>query len=245
MLHLTPPCRAMESIYTLLTAAADHRERTGLPLVTLSYAQSLDGCISGRPGEALALSSQKSLVLTHELRAGHDAILVGIGTVLSDNPRLNVRLVDGSSPRPIVVDTHLRIPLNCRLLTRNPGGLWVVSGDNIDETARKRLEERGARVLPMPCNREGLVDLEAMLQRLGKSGINSLMVEGGSRIITNFLKGRLADSLVVTMAPVLLNGLRGVRNLELGQYEPGLQLRNIGSKRLGEDLIFWGDLARS
>lgn len=235
----------MESIYALLTAAADHRERTGLPFVTLSYAQSLDGCISARPGQALALSSKQSLILTHELRAGHDAILVGIGTVVSDNPRLNVRLVDGSNPRPIVVDTHLRIPLNCKLLTQNSGGLWVVSGEDIEEGARRRLEDMGARVLPMPCNAQGLVDLEAMLQRLGQLGINSLMVEGGSRIITNFLKGRLADSMVVTMAPVLLNGLRGVRNLELAPYEPGLELHNTGSKRLGADLIFWGDLARS
>jgi riboflavin-specific deaminase-like protein len=235
----------MESIYALLTAAADHRERTGRPFVTLSYAQSLDGCISARPGEALALSSKQSLVLTHELRAGHDAILVGIGTVLADNPRLNVRLVNGSNPRPIVVDTRLRIPLKCKLLSQNSSGLWIIAGENPEEAVRKRLEDLGARVLPMPCDAQGLVDLQAMLQRLGGLGINSLMVEGGSRIITNFLKGRLADSMVVTMAPVLLNGLRGVRNLDLTPYEPGLKLQNTGSKRLGADLIFWGDLARS
>ena len=235
----------MESIYSLLTSAAEHRERTGVPFVTLSYAQSLDGCISGRPGEAIALSSKRSLVLTHELRAGHDAILVGIGTVFSDNPRLNVRLVNGSNPRPIVVDTRLRIPFDCRLLTENSSGLWVVTGDNPEVQAREKLEELGGRVLPMPRNSQGLVDLEAMLQGLGKLGINSLMVEGGSRIITNFLKERLANSMVVTMCPVLLNGLRGVRNLDLGPSAPGLQLQNTGSMRLGADLIFWGDLQRT
>jgi riboflavin-specific deaminase-like protein len=233
----------MDFIDSLLTAAADHRGKTGLPFVTLSYAQSLDGCISGRPGEALALSGRQSLVLTHELRAGHDAILVGIGTVFSDNPRLNVRLVNGSNPRPIVVDTRLRIPLDCRLLTENSSGLWVITGENPEAQACKKIEDLGALVLRMPCNAQGLVDLEAMLRRLGELGINSLMVEGGSRIITNFLKGRLANCMVVTMAPVLLNGLRGVRDLGLAQHDNCLQLRNVGQKRLGQDLIFWGDLA--
>lgn len=233
----------MNFIDSLLAAAAGHRGKTGLPFVTLSYAQSLDGCISARPGEALALSGRQSLVLTHELRAGHDAILVGIGTVFSDNPRLNVRLVNGANPRPIVVDTRLRIPLDCKLLTENSSGLWVITGENPEPQACKKLEDLGATVLPMPCDSQGLVDLEAMLRRLGELGINSLMVEGGSRIITNFLRRRLANSMVVTMAPVLLNGLRGVRNLEFAQCDQFLQLRNVGQKRLGQDLIFWGDLA--
>jgi riboflavin-specific deaminase-like protein len=234
---------AMEFIRTLLSTAADHRRETGRPLVTLSYAQSLDGSISGRPGEALALSGRQSLVLTHKLRADHDAILVGIGTVFSDNPRLNVRLVNGSNPRPIVVDTRLRIPLDCKLLTQNPRGLWVITGENPDPAKREIIERSGARVMGMPCDGAGLVNLDAMLRKLGELGINSVMVEGGSRIITNFLLKRLANSMILTMAPVLLNGLRGVRDLGLETPYEGLHLRNQHHRKLGDDIILWGDLA--
>src|SRR5512133_2370683 len=91
--------------------------REGRPLVTLSYAQSLDGSLAAQRGTPLALSGPQSMELTHRLRAAQDAILVGIGTVLSDNPRLTVRLVEGSQPQPVILDSHLRFPLNANLLT--------------------------------------------------------------------------------------------------------------------------------
>ena len=108
----------------LVAGAQEHRCRLGRPLVTLSYAQSLDGCIAARAGERLALSGPESMQLTHQFRAAHNAILVGIGTVLADNPRLTVRLVQGQDPQPVVLDSHLRIPLEASLLhnSRRP---WI------------------------------------------------------------------------------------------------------------------------
>ena len=197
----------MDFIKSLLTGAPQHRRDTGRPFVTLSYAQSLDGCISARAGEALPLSGQQSLTLTHQLRAGHDAILVGIGTVLSDNPRLNVRLVDGKSPKPIVVDSRLRLPLNCKLLKQNSRHPWIVTREEPEKARRAAIEASGAQVITVRPNSRGQVHLEAMLGELGERGINSLMVEGGSRIITNFLLERLVDYLVLTVAPVLVGGL--------------------------------------
>src|SRR5262249_24805677 len=88
-----------EGIAALVQKAAEHHRYTGRPLVTLSYAQSVDGSIAARPGQPLALSGAQSMTLTHQLRAAHDAILVGIGTVLADNPRLTVRLVEGKNPQ--------------------------------------------------------------------------------------------------------------------------------------------------
>jgi len=232
----------MKFITPLLEEAAAHRREKGRPFVTLSYAQSLDGCISAQPGVAMALSGRQSLRLTHQLRAGHDAILVGIGTVLSDNPRLNVRLVDGSNPQPIVVDSTLRLPLHCNLLTQASRSLLVATRENPNPKRVRAVEASGAVVLPLPGNSDGRVDLTSLLERLAEMGINTLMVEGGARIITSFLVEKLADFIVLTIAPVLVGGLRAVSDLGRGDPAKPLRLEQRGHRWLGEDLILWGHL---
>jgi riboflavin-specific deaminase-like protein len=229
-------------IKSLPAFSAEHHARTGLPFVTLSYAQSLDGSIAARRGKALGLSGPQSLKLTHRLRSTHDAILVGIGTVLSDNPRLTVRLVSGANPRPIVVDSRLRIPLDCRLF-RNSVNPWVAATEEHPAERREALEATGVHVLTIRSDNNGQVDLLSMLKRLGQMGIMSLMVEGGSSIITSFLLGSLANFLVLTVAPVLVGGLRGVHNLGLTDLQGVRSLRHLGHKWLGKDLILWGYLA--
>src|SRR5205823_12555295 len=112
--------------------AAEQHRHSSRPFVTLSYAQSVDGSIAARPGQPLALSGALSMTLTHQLRAAHDAILVGIGTVLADNPRLSVRLVEGKDPQPIVADSRLRLPLSANLLYQHPLSPWIASGDQAD-----------------------------------------------------------------------------------------------------------------
>ncbi|MGH9336192.1 MAG: RibD family protein, partial [Vicinamibacteria bacterium] len=108
-------------LHLRLEEAEIQKSEWGRPFVTLAYAQSLDGSIAGEGNRPLSLSCERSQKLTHELRACHDAILVGIGTVLADNPRLIVRLVNGEDPRPIVVDSRLRIPRDARLLKNGQG----------------------------------------------------------------------------------------------------------------------------
>jgi GTP cyclohydrolase II len=223
--------------------AAAHRQRTGRPFVTLSYAQSLDGCIAADPGQPMSLSGPQSLMLTHRLRAAHDAILVGIGTVLADNPQLNVRLVDGKDPQPVIVDSQLRFPLEANLLRHHPLSPWIATREQVDRDRQRRLEEAGARILRLPSVEGGGVDLAALLDQLGRWGIRSVMVEGGARIITSFLARQLADHLVLTVVPRLVGGMHAVGHL--GQFEPVPYpaLRNVGHQRLGEDLVLWGDLA--
>ena len=240
--HIFLMCGLMKFIKPLLEIAAAHRREKGRPFVTLSYAQSLDGCISAQPGVALALSGRQSLRLTHKLRAGHDAILVGIGTVLSDNPRLNVRLVDGVNPRPIVVDSKLRLPLTCNLLKQEARPLLVATVEGYDEKRAEALQAAGAIIVALPPNPRGQVDLSLLLQRLGELGIDTLMVEGGARIITSFLFERLADFIVLTIAPVLVGGLRAVSDLGTTGLHNLLRLEQRGHRWLGEDLILWGHL---
>ena len=230
-----------DGIERLIKRADAHRTRTGRPFTTLSYAQSMDGCIAAISGKPLALSGSQSLALTHKLRAAHDAILVGIGAVLADNPRLTVRLVEGKDPRPVVVDSKLRLPLNSNLLQNRSAPPLIATTEAADVARQKRLEAAGARVLRLPANEKGQVELRALLDRLGELGIDRLMVEGGAGIITSFLSERLVDHMVLTMAPVVVGGLPAVSRL--GQGDPAYfpRLHNLRHQRLGDDLVFWGD----
>jgi 3,4-dihydroxy 2-butanone 4-phosphate synthase/GTP cyclohydrolase II len=231
---------ANDGLERLLRKIAGH-EKPSRPFVTLSYAQSMDGCIAARPGEQLALSSQESLILTHKLRAAHDAILIGIGTVLSDNPHLTVRLVEGKYPQPVIADSRLRLPLDINLLRNHPLPPIIFTGEHADRERQKILEDAGARVIRLPSDARARVSLPLMLERLSELGIKSLMVEGGARIITSFLCEQLVDHIVLTVAPVFLGGMRGVRRLSRSNEICHPHLSNVHHQPIGPDMVFWGD----
>lgn len=233
----------MEQVKDRLAKAADHRREMGRPFVTLSYAQSLDGCIAAGSGQPLAISGRQSLVLTHQLRTAHDAILVGIGTVLADDPHLTVRLVDGKSPQPVVVDSRLRFPPGANLLRDHPLTPWIATSQQADPRRQEALEMAGARVLRLPTDANGWVSLVHLLERLSGLGINSLMVEGGAGIITSFLRERLVDLLMLTVSPMLVGGVHAVQGLGGGDLARFPHLHRPHSKWLGEDLILWGGIA--
>jgi 3,4-dihydroxy 2-butanone 4-phosphate synthase/GTP cyclohydrolase II len=230
----------MVPVELLLAGAAEHRQATGRPLVTLSYAQSLDGSIATRRGSPLRLSGPESMALTHRLRAAHDAILVGIGTLLADDPRLNVRLAPGRDPQPVVLDSRLRIRFEARLLHGSclP---WVATLPDADPQKQIQLQEHGVRLLKLPAGADGLVSLPALLRSLAESGINSLMVEGGTSVLTAFLRQKLVDRLVLTIAPVLVGGLRAIE--EAGEISNLPYVMDVGYERLGDDLIVWGKIS--
>ncbi|KAI9227061.1 MAG: dihydrofolate reductase-like domain-containing protein [Piptocephalis tieghemiana] len=202
------------------------------PYVTLTYAQSLDGKIAGRGNQQLRLSGPSSMILTHYLRSTHEGILVGIGTVLADDPRLTARLPPGEggekggdlNPQPIVLDPSLRTPPTCRLLNaqafargeqRKP---WIVCGPRPDPERRKALEQAGATILPVVMEEgqgggEGesrCLSIPAILTCLMDQGLKSIMVEGGAKVIRSFLQASdQVDALIVTIAPTLV-GDQGV-----------------------------------
>jgi GTP cyclohydrolase II len=229
----------LDQVGECLRTAATHRQRTGRPFVTLSYAQSLDGSIADRPGRPLALSGPGAMALTHGLRAAHEAILVGIGTVLADNPRLTVRLVQGPDPQPVVVDSRLRFPPYADLL-KERGTPWIATNEGADPERRRALEAAGARVLVLPGS-NGWVDLGGLLTQLGSMGVNSLMVEGGAQIIASFLTSRLVDQVVLTIAPLLVGGLRVVNHLEPASRRRLPRLTNLSYQQLGDDLVLRGE----
>ena len=235
----------MVPVEKLLARASTHRAQHGRPLVTLAYAQSLDGSISAGRGQPLGISGPAAQELTHRLRSAHDAILVGIGTVLADNPLLTVRLVEGPNPQPVVLDSRLRFPLQARLLS-GPHSPWIAMGASAPAASRLALEKAGARLLYLPSDEGGRVSLTALLDCLGQQGVNSLMVEGGARVITSFLAEGLVDQVVLTIAPVFVGGLQAVDGLVGKSANNRLvgypRLDVVGSEFLGQDLVVWGDL---
>jgi GTP cyclohydrolase II len=221
-----------------LREAEFSRRQDGIPWVTLSYAQSLDGSIAAAmPGKRLQLSNPHSQALTHQLRSMHDAILVGINTVLTDDPQLTVRLVKGKNPQPVVLDGRLRLPLGAKLL-RPPCVAPIVATTAKASAAReKRLRAAGARVIRVRSRRNGLLDLRMLLAHLHELGIRSLMVEGGASVITAFLAAQLVDQMIVTIAPRVVGGLNAVM-----PFAPRMRSRIDGGLMNVQYHVFDGDL---
>ena len=234
----------MENIERWLEDEGKAPEFLNRPVVTLSYAQSLDGCLAVQRGRQTPLSGPEALIITHRLRAAHQAILVGLGTVLADDPRLTVRLVDGADPQPVIVDTHLRIPLESSLMTRTDLPPIILYGEGADMKSRDALLQRGARLVACPITTEGKVDLHAAFRKLREFGIRSLMIEGGVRIISHVLARRLADLAVITICPLWLGGLRLLESpLNRSSGWPGLE--GPVYEAAGRDLVIWGKMKES
>lgn len=209
------------------------------PFVTLTYAQSIDGSIAARPGVPLALSGTESKQFTHQLRANHDAILIGIGTVLADDPQLNVRYVRGPDPRPIILDSQLRCPTTARCIDVARRTL-IVAAESAPMANQRALEAVGAHVVRLPANENG-INLSALLDYLGNAGIRTLMVEGGARVIASFLRARLVNRLIITIAPTLVGGVRGINEL-VSQSEFFPRLQHAAIRQLGEDWVVAGEI---
>jgi GTP cyclohydrolase II len=203
------------------------------PVVTLSWARTAAGAIAAADGSPMAVSGPESLVLTHRLRALHAAILVGVQTVLSDDPLLSVRSVAGPQPRPVILDSRLRTPPRARLLGRADTAPWIFHGEGADAAAARALEQAGARLFAVGRDPTGL-DLAAVCALLRGEGIVSLMVEGGARVLASFLASGLADQAVVTTSPSTTGGIRGP-DLPVFAASEG--------ERYGDDTVLWGRLA--
>lgn len=214
--------------------------RTGRPFVTLKFAQTLDGRIATRTGHSRWISSPPSLRFAHELRSTHDAILVGVGTVINDDPELTVRHVRGRNPLRVILDSTLRVPPSSRVLSaRGDARTLIATLGDADPEKRRRLERAGVEVLTVPPDETGRVSLPHLLGLLGERRISSVLIEGGAEVITRVLAARLADRLVVVVAPKIIGrGTEAVGDLGLDRMDQALLLTPRRLRRRGRDTIF-------
>ena len=224
-----------------LNAGFFMRVETGRPLVTLKTATSLDGGIATAAGRSKWITGQKARTRGHLLRAKHDAVLVGIGTALADDPMLDCRLPRFArfSPVRVVVDTNLRLPADSQLVrTADRLPTWVLTGERFPDDRARAIRQAGVDVIPVPAGNGGL-DMAAALRAVAGRGITRLMVEGGGAIATSLLRSDLIDRIVWFRAPILLgsDARPAIAALAVDDIDKAPRFRCVGHRRLGDDLM--------
>ena len=228
---LDDECRNLNEVFF-------HYMETGLPFVTVKYAQTLDGRIATASGQSQWISSPASLRFAHQLRAEHDAILVGIGTVLKDNPALTVRRVRGRNPLRIVVDSDLAVTTDTNVmqnLSQTP--TLIVTTKDASGPLFQKLARAGAELITVDAD-GGHVNLRKLLQLLAARNISSVLIEGGAQIITSAFKDNLVNRLITVIAPKIIGkGVEAIGDLNICDLKEAkiLSVRSVMKK--GGDFI--------
>jgi len=217
----------------------------GRPFVIAKTAMTLDGWTATSTGHSRWVTNERSREWVHRLRNQVDGILVGVGTVMADDPLLNTRLKKGRGRDPvrIIVDTHLRIPVNARVLGHAKGSETLIAvSEDVPSRRLGRLERNGVSFLTCP-KKEGRIDLRALMDMLGKRSITSVLLEGGATLMGAMIRERLVDKFCIFKAPKILGASDG-RPMALGQgpsrMDQSIPLKDIRIRRFGEDLLITG-----
>jgi len=235
---LESECRRLNEGYLKFVA---HRR----PFVMVKSALTLDGWTATSTGDSKWITNERSRQFVHGLRNRVDALLVGVGTVLADDPSLTTRLKGGQGKDPvrIVVDTNLRTPLDAKVLGHTSDAqTLLVAGAHPRPEIRKKFQKNGVSIITCPL-KGGRIDLGALMDILGERSMTTLLVEGGASIIGSLLRERLIDKFLILTAPKLLGGNDGVP-MAAGpgarQMDDCLCLRDLEVRRFGEDILTVG-----
>lgn len=212
---------------------------TKLPYVSLKYAMTADGKIATYSGKSKWITNEFSRNDVHRLRKKHRAIMVGIGTVLADNPMLNCRIENGRNPIRIVCDSKLRIPLDCNICkTANEISTLVVSAIE-DSEKQSELEKMGVKTLILP-DKNGKVDLKKLMQYLGEKSIDSVLIEGGGTLAYSALQSKIVNHIYSYIAPKIFGGENAKTPVEsVGVEAPDdcFKLKRTNIRELGSDIL--------
>lgn len=219
---------------------------TGLPLVTAKVALSLDGKIATHCGDSKWITNASCRQYVHRLRSTVDGIIVGGGTVRSDDPRLNVRLKGwhGRQPKSIIIDESLAIPRKSKVFRRAHGDSIFFTTSKAPKTRVDWIRSHGFDVIPCRPTSRGLVSLQNVLTKLGGMGMSSILLEGGGQLFTDFMKRKLVDRLIVCISPKLIGGegkdfLPGI---SIGKVSDAFELNNVDIKTFGDNVVIEGRL---
>jgi diaminohydroxyphosphoribosylaminopyrimidine deaminase/5-amino-6-(5-phosphoribosylamino)uracil reductase len=223
---------------------------TGLPWVILKAGMSLDGRIAARQGQSTRITNEQSRRRVHRLRDQVDAILVGVNTVLVDDPSLTTRLPGrrkGRDPLRVILDSSLQLSPTARLLQqKSDAQTWIFCGPEASEKKRRRLEKAGAVIKSVELAAVGNLDLHAVLNELGRTQVTSLLVEGGSRVHGSFLQEGLVDQVLLFVAPVIL-GDQGVGLVSFTEQTGKKNIPKLNifrTRRYGTDLLIEGRFSK-
>ena len=233
-------CRVLNEAFTKLITR-------GVPFVTLKLAASLDGKIATATGDARWISCEESRATVHLLRNKYDAVVVGAGTVIADNPQLTCRIAGGRDPWRIILDARLRIPLNAEFLRRRGNDKnIIVTSDTAPLGKIRALKDLGAAVWRLPA-REGAVRWLPLLKKLARIGIASVLIEGGAIIAAGALKEKMVDKMLLFYAPKLLggDGRNMIDSLGIEHIKQSVMLQNLKVQKSGADLLISGYLQTS
>lgn len=221
---------------------------TGWPFVIAKFAMSLDGKIATKSGDSKWISGEASREHAQHLRHTVDAIMVGVGTILADDPQLTVRvggLASGAQKLRVIVDSQGRTPLTAQVF-KEPGKTLLAVADSIEPAKVRKFLDIGAEVLKLP-QRDNLVDLRELLRTLGKRDIISILVEGGGTLLGSLFDQRLVDKVFAFVAPIIIGGREAktpVGGQGLEKIADALRLSQIKVERFGQDMLVSGYTSR-
>ncbi|MBI5453801.1 MAG: bifunctional diaminohydroxyphosphoribosylaminopyrimidine deaminase/5-amino-6-(5-phosphoribosylamino)uracil reductase RibD [Deltaproteobacteria bacterium] len=213
---------------------------TKTPYVTLKLASTLDGRIAIATGESRWITGEASRKAVHRLRSEADAVMVGVNTLLRDDPELTVRLVRGRAPLKVVLDSSFKTPFSAKVLN-NPERLVIFTGMGASASRVRKARGLGARVVVVPAKNDGL-DIRRVLKELGKMEVSSLLVEGGGTLAASLVKAGLVDRFLFFISPMLIgaDGRPSIGSLGLRRLEAAPKLKDVVVKRSGCDILIEG-----
>jgi diaminohydroxyphosphoribosylaminopyrimidine deaminase/5-amino-6-(5-phosphoribosylamino)uracil reductase len=211
---------------------------TGMPYVTYKSAMTLDGNIATITGESRWISCEESRKYVHRMRSRMDAVMVGVDTVIADNPQLTVRHVRGKNPLRVIVDTRLRTPESVIVLSEPLSAKTIIATTESNPRVHLRYLKQGASIIVCKAD-EGRVSMTDLLEKLGAMGVQSILLEGGSRLAGTMLQQGLIDDLVFFMAPKLIggNGFAPFTLKEMTSMDQAFRLVFTDVSRSGTDLL--------
>ena len=214
----------------------------GIPWVSLKGAMTLDGCLSTAAGHSKWITGKVARSHVHQLRASVDAILIGAETARRDRPQLNVRLVDGQDPRPVILSRMLLIPNDLPCIHSSA---ILVHGKDTPKDRRQFFLDKGCELIEVPFNKanDGLC-IKATLKALGQRDITHILIEGGGKIHGDFLNQKLADDLHLYIAPKIIGRGKPLFNLpSVAKIPQGMTLQSTSTQRLGDDIYLYGRIS--